>query len=82
MSTEPKNLHVSEALLIKLDALARNQSVSREQLVQDILAAAVERPNVDNIFSSMQAHAQSLGLTVDDVEPAIAAYRRTHPTHR
>jgi len=81
MSTEPKNLHVSEALLTKLDTMARSQSVSVEQLVQNVLTAALEKRNTDRLFLSMQTHARSQGLTQDDVEPTIADYRQTHKTH-
>jgi len=80
MSTEPKNLHVSEALLTKLDSMAQKHSVTVDELVQNILTAAVEERKTETLFSKMQAHARAKGLTPDDVVPAIAEYRRIHKT--
>jgi fructose-1,6-bisphosphatase/sedoheptulose 1,7-bisphosphatase-like protein len=80
MDTEVNNLRISEPLSHKLNMVARAECTTVEDLVQDLLAEALDKREVDRLFSSMQAHARSQGLTEADVEPAIAEYRKSKRT--
>ena len=77
MDTETNNLRISEPLLRKLNIVARAECTTVEDLVQNLLTDALDKRDVCQLFSSMQAHVRSQGLTEVDVGTSDRKSNRT-----
>jgi hypothetical protein len=75
MGTEANNLCISEPLLHKLCIVVPAECTTVVDLVQNLLADALDKRDIDQLFSSMQAHARLQGLSEADVEPELARKR-------
>jgi CopG family transcriptional regulator/antitoxin EndoAI len=77
MKSSTVNISLNDDLLEQIDAVARQESRSRSELIREAARAYIDRRNRwAKVFSLGDKVARRAKLTEQDVEREIAAYRR------
>ena len=75
-NTSTVNISFREDLLKEIDEVARSESRSRSELVREAARMYIERKKrMKAIITSVQKVAAKRGITEDDVQEEIEAYR-------
>lgn len=83
MRTRTVNISFPAKILLALDRLARQESRSRSELLRDAALAYVERKERwAKMFSYWNRAAKESGICSEDVQKAIAEYRRNPAKRR
>jgi CopG family transcriptional regulator/antitoxin EndoAI len=77
MARMTANISFQEGLLRQIDEMAREQSMSRSELIREAVRIYIERKNRwKDIFVYGEKQVRRLRLTESDVESEIGPYRR------
>jgi CopG family transcriptional regulator/antitoxin EndoAI len=77
MTRMTANISFQEGLLRQIDEMAREQSMSRSELIREAVRIYIERKNRwKDIFVYGEKQVRRLRLTESDVESEIGPYRR------
>jgi CopG family transcriptional regulator/antitoxin EndoAI len=77
MTRMTANISFQEGLLRQIDEMAREQSMSRSELIREAVRIYIERKNRGkDIFVYGEKQVRRLRLTESDVESEIGPYRR------
>jgi CopG family transcriptional regulator/antitoxin EndoAI len=77
MARMTANISFQEGLLRQIDEMAREQSMSRSELIREAVRIYIERKNRGkDIFVYGEKQVRRLRLTESDVESEIGPYRR------
>ena len=77
-NTSTVNISFREDLLKEIDDVARSESRTRSELVREAARMYIERKKrLRSIIASVQRVARERGITEEDVEAEIKAYRES-----
>jgi CopG family transcriptional regulator/antitoxin EndoAI len=77
-NTSTVNISFREDLLKEIDEVARSESRTRSELVREAARMYIERKKrLRSIIASVQTTARERGITEEDVESEIKAYRES-----
>ena len=74
--TRTISLSVPPKLMVKIDQLTKEESRTRSELFREALRRYIEEQEWKKIFEYGRLKAKSLGITKDQVEDIVDAYRQ------
>lgn len=78
MKSSTVNISFNDELLRQIDAVAREESRSRSELIREAARSYIERrARWAKLFQFADRHVRRMKLTPGDVDAEIAAYRRS-----
>ena len=76
MSTQAKNIHLSEPLLSQLEAAARSQQKTPDELAGEAVQAFLRKKRWQDLLAYGEQKGRESGIAEEDVPEVIRQWRR------